>query len=231
MSEGMSNTQQKMSDAHPRPSAPWALWKNRWFAFPVLIALLLGTAAACWLPYGNEILAFNNLRREPLNSAFRLATNFGEAYAYIIAGLTLLALRKYRSAALVAVTGLLVLPLSFILKDWFGSLRPLTWFTENGRWQEVVTVPGVELASGFTSFPSGHTLSAFALYSVLTLTLSERHYRWGLLFALLAILVGTSRVFLVQHYLVDVLCGAAVGLAVGSWAWMLGQRELGKAAV
>jgi len=211
----------------PSPLAPVrGVWQNRWFAYPVTAALLLGAVAALRLPYGDEILIFNDLRREPLNSVFRLATHFGEAYSYVLAGLVLLALRKHRSAALVALTGLLVLPLSFILKDWVGSLRPLTWFTENGRWQEVVTVPGVELASGFTSFPSGHTLSAFALYSVLTLTLGEQHRRWGLAFALLAVSVGVSRVFLVQHYAVDVLCGAAVGLAVGNWAWVLGTQEL-----
>lgn len=224
MSKGMSNTEQKISNLQ---MGVWqSLWQNRWFAYPVASALLLGTVAALCLPYGDEILIFNDLRHEPLNSMFRFATYLGEAYSYVLAGLVLLALRKYRSAALVALTGLLVLPLSFILKDWVGSLRPLTWFTENGRWQEVITVPGVELASGFTSFPSGHTLSAFALYSVLTLTLGEQYRRWGLAFALLALSVGVSRVFLVQHYAVDVLCGAAVGLAVGSWAWVLGTQEL-----
>ena len=200
--------------------------QNGWFAIPVLIALAAGLVAAYCLPYGDEILAFNGLRREPLNSVFWLATCLGEAYAYVVAGVALVLLRKYRCAALVTLTGLMMLPLSYVLKDQFGIMRPLTWFSQAERWHEVVTVPGVRLASGYTSFPSGHTMSAFALYSLLTLMLAWKHRRWGLAFALLAVAVGVSRIFLVQHYLADVLGGAVLGLLLGGLMWQVGVRSL-----
>ncbi len=199
---------------------------NLWFAIPVLIALGVGATVAYYLPYGDEILAFNHLRRDLLNTAFVLATYLGEVYAYVVAGIALLLLRKYRFAALVALTGFVILPLSFVLKDQFGIMRPLTWFSQAERWHEVVTVPGVTLASGYTSFPSGHTMSAFALYSLLTFMLGWKHRRWGLAFALLAVAVGVSRIFLVQHYLADVLGGAVLGLLLGGLMWQIRVQSL-----
>lgn len=216
-----------MSEQALSPSSPLAPHSSfRWFTLPVLLTLAAGLVAACHLPYGDEILAFNGLRYEPLNSVFRFATYLGEAYAYVAAGLALILLRKYRYAALVALTGLVMLPLSYVLKDQFGIMRPLTWFSQAERWHEVVTVPGVTLASGHTSFPSGHTMSAFALYSLLALMLGWRHRRWGLAFALGAVAVGVSRIFLVQHYLVDVLGGAVMGLVLGWLVWQIGLRSL-----
>lgn len=195
------------------------VWDNPWFLIPVLSALALGLVAAYFLPYGDEIKAFNGWRRQPLNGLFYFATYLGEFYAYIIAGVVLFLLRRYHDLRIVALTGVLMIPLSYVLKDAIGTMRPLTWFTDGGRWSEVVTVPGVELASGNTSFPSGHTMSAFALYSILALMLDRRYQHWGVAFALLAILVGVSRVFLVQHFLADVLSGATLGLLVGWAVW------------
>ncbi len=196
-----------------------SMWDNPWFLIPTLLAIALSLVAAYYLPYGDEILAFNGLRREPLNSIFYFITYLGEFYAFIIAGVVLFLLRRHRYVRIIALTGVLMIPLSYVLKDTIGTMRPLTWFTEGGRWQEVVTVPGVELRSGNTSFPSGHTMSAFALCSILALMLDRRYQHWGLAFALLAILVGVSRIFLVQHFLADVLSGATLGLLIGWAVW------------
>jgi undecaprenyl-diphosphatase len=61
------------------------------------------------------------------------------------------------------------------------------------------------------SFPSGHTLTAFAAAAVV----SSFHprLRWPL-YALAAV-VGFSRIYLGVHFWLDVIAGAAVGIAVG----------------
>lgn len=212
-----------MTEQPHTPGGPQSVWDAPWFLIPALLFLALALALAYFVPYGDEILALNPLRREPLNSIFRFATYLGEVYSYCAAGIVLIALRRYRFAALIAAIGLLMMPLSYYLKDVIGTMRPLTWFTDGGRWLEVVTVPGVRLASGYTSFPSGHTMSAFALFGALALMLHERHRRWGMAFALIAISVGISRVFLVQHYLADVLAGATLGLLVGTLVWQIAR--------
>ena len=46
---------------------------------------------------------------------------------------------------------------------------------------------------------------------------------WGLLFAIMAVLVGISRVFLAQHFVADVLGGVVFGLLLASVVWQIGQ--------
>ncbi len=61
------------------------------------------------------------------------------------------------------------------------------------------------------SFPSGHTAGAFVMLSVVGHALSVL----AVPLALLACLVGLSRVYLGVHYPSDVLAGAALGSASG----------------
>lgn len=91
--------------------------------------------------------------------------------------------------------------------------------------------PGVLEAGSFNligpghrhhSFPSGHSVTAAVFFGVLIY-----HARWGewrLLFLLLALLAGLSRVALGVHWPVDVAAGLAGGLLA---AW-LGSRLAGR---
>ena len=70
-------------------------------------------------------------------------------------------------------------------------------------------VEGVVLNKMY-SFPSGHTSTAFAMFS--TLVFYFRRKRLKLLFLFLALLVGFSRIYLSQHFFVDVYFGSMIGL-------------------
>ncbi len=67
--------------------------------------------------------------------------------------------------------------------------------------------------SGY-SFPSGHACSSFAASTVL-LRYSKK---LGVPALILAVLIAFSRVFLFVHWPTDVLCGAALGTALGLFA-------------
>jgi undecaprenyl-diphosphatase len=67
------------------------------------------------------------------------------------------------------------------------------------------------------SFPSGHTITAFAV--ALSLGAFYPAMLPGLLFC--AASVAASRILLGMHFLTDVLAGAAIGAAVGSLAGSL----------
>jgi undecaprenyl-diphosphatase len=60
------------------------------------------------------------------------------------------------------------------------------------------------------SFPSGHTTTAFALATVLSLWYPRGRWVWGGG----AVLVGWSRIVLGSHFPSDVLAGAVLGVAV-----------------
>jgi membrane-associated phospholipid phosphatase len=89
--------------------------------------------------------------------------------------------------------------------------------------ESVVTVPEVELNTGQTSFPSGHSMAAFGLYSLLALIGGKKGRYWALLWAIMAAAVGLSRIFLVQHFLADILAGGVLGLFVGALVWRLNE--------
>lgn len=201
-----------------------SIWENAWFMIPALLFLNAGLVLTYNTSYGYEILSLNDWRREPLNSIFRFFTLLGEEYVYVISVLAALFWR-YRYALMIALSGLITIPTVYLIKEFFAVDRPITFFRNRGMVDFLVNVPGVDLNVGQTSFPSGHTMSAFALYGVLTLIAGEKHRRLGLFFALLAIAVGVSRVFLVQHFLADVLAGAALGILVGWLVWKIDQTQ------
>jgi membrane-associated phospholipid phosphatase len=74
-------------------------------------------------------------------------------------------------------------------------------------------VPGVEIVSSYTSsFPSGHTTAAFALFVLMAFfTVKSLHKTFWLIPAAMA---GTSRIYLGQHFLQDVIAGAILGSTI-----------------
>jgi membrane-associated phospholipid phosphatase len=195
------------------------------FWVPVLICWSGALVLDLCLPYGREVLFFNPYRAGWANPFFRFCTHLGEVWAYLFFGLGALVVQQYRAALTIGLTGLVNLPLGFFLKDIMAVDRPLTWLEKTGQIHYLVRVPEVELASGMTSFPSGHTMAAFSLYTLLALLTARYAPKWGYLFALLAVLTGISRMFLAQHFLPDVLAGALIGCLVGGSVFRMMNDE------
>lgn len=76
----------------------------------------------------------------------------------------------------------------------------------------------------FHSFPSGHTLSAFALLAVVWA--GRRWGSWAWVGLMLAVGVGLSRVAVGAHWPADVLAGAALGWVCGAFTRAWGDQWL-----
>lgn len=71
-------------------------------------------------------------------------------------------------------------------------------------------IPLDEMKKG-NSFPSGHTTSAMSIFCILAL-ISHKRWKWsGFIFAALAILASSSRVYLSEHFAEDVFAGSIIG--------------------
>jgi len=154
---------------------------------------------------GQEVILINGLHTESLDLFFSFITEFGNGllFAPII---LLIAFRSYRYAFLGisvwAMHGLLCL----IFKRLFFSdfKRPAALLDHS----LLHFVDGVNVHHHY-SFPSGHTATIFCLAVFVSLVYKNRLLTFGML--LLAIVVGCSRIYLLQHFLEDVLAGAVVG--------------------
>ena len=65
---------------------------------------------------------------------------------------------------------------------------------------------------GWDSFPSGHSMAAFAVATVLAVRFPK--FRWALIVAALA--VSVSRLVRSSHFLTDVIAGAVLGVLIGA---------------
>ncbi len=183
--------------------------RNRFYFFLIALFVMLGGIYLSVAGKGDAIFYFSDRRSVPGDAFFKAVTLFGEAYLYFIIALAALAIRL-RYTLLVAITGFVVMGVSYGLKSLFQQDRPFAFFRNEGLIEKINLVQGVDIHTGATSLPSGHTMSAFALYGLLALLLPNRKRIAAPLF-LLALLVGFSRIYLVQHFWIDVYWGAITG--------------------
>ena len=127
----------------------------------------------------------------------------------------LLLIRRTAMAALLVVAVGGAMALSLTLKAGFGRPRP--------------DVVAHEMVVYSTSFPSGHAMMATAVYLTLAVLLARvqdghlvRVYLLAVA-AMLAILVGVSRVYLGVHWPTDVLAGWTAGTAWALLCWLAAE--------
>jgi membrane-associated phospholipid phosphatase len=108
-----------------------------------------------------------------------------------------------------------------IIKNLVSSPRPKLFF-EAGQYLHFID--GVSLANN-SSFPSGHTATAFAIATVMVVMMTDKSRQ--LLILIAAVLVGYSRIYLAQHFLLDVLIGAVIGSISGVLSVVLVKNTKG----
>ncbi|MEL7119414.1 MAG: phosphatase PAP2 family protein [Bacteroidota bacterium] len=181
-----------------------------WWGF--IIYLLACGIGLLSIEQGDMVLYFSKTRTEFMNGLFAVFTRLGEALVYVLFAVLFLWV-AYRKSIGVLLLGVTVTLVSFITKAIFAHPRPLAYFRELGMEAQLTFVPGVDVHTGATSFPSGHTMSGFALYSFIAFILGKKG-GLGLVAVFFATMVGISRVYLVQHFLKDIFLGAILGVLI-----------------
>ena len=134
------------------------------------------------------------------------ATQLGEVWFWGVTIILFLFVR-YDKSLIFSTSLVLSTLLSSSLKLFFDTLRPMAFFKDlKQNWH---FVDGVKI-NIHQSFPSGHTTTAFAIFTLIMLFAKNRN--WGYACVTLAWLAGYSRCYLFQHFPVDVLGGATIGM-------------------
>ncbi len=180
---------------------------NRAFIIPYSI-LLIGLGI-CQILYRQGIISLevNRYYGSLTDLFFKYFTHLGDGSFCIGTGLIVLFWSRPK--------GFLIL-LSYAVSGIFAQLikhlgfpkepRPAEYFS--GMMHHLHTVEGVEL-SHWNSFPSGHTTSAFALFALAALW--AKHPLLKFLCLAVGVTVAFSRMYLLQHFLIDVYIGSLLG--------------------
>jgi len=111
------------------------------------------------------------------------------------------------------MAALLTLLITFVLKKviFLGVPRPIEFFGAD----KLHLIDGVKMCY-WNSFPSGHAMSAFAIFGSLFLYVKSKVLKK--VFVVLTILAAFSRVYLSQHFMLDILVGGLIGTAIAVWS-------------
>lgn len=192
--------------------------------FLIFYFTLLLVCLVIKLIYSKETIYFsvNHIHFAFADAVEPYVTDLGEGWTVVIISL-IWALFNYRQAFLMATSWGLTSILAQILKRIFEAPRPALYFKD--QLSRIHFVKGVEILR-YGSFPSGHTITAFSAAVVATYFLKNKN--WGLLFLLIAMLVGYSRMYLSEHFFEDVIGGSVIGVVVTLFwlAWLDSRKFL-----
>ena len=182
--------------------------KNRFFLIPQMIFALVSSFFLMVFTKSEIHILLNSYNSQILDFFFKLVTNLGNGFLYI-AVVPFLLTRKLKWVLVfiiaVVISNLFLFMLKHVLFD--GMYRPAKYF-ELYETYRLHLVKGVKLHD-LNSFPSGHTTTAFTIFMMLTMLTRKNIVKLSLF--LLAFLTAYSRVYLSQHFLIDIVAGSVIG--------------------
>ncbi|MEO6132709.1 MAG: phosphatase PAP2 family protein [Saprospiraceae bacterium] len=142
---------------------------------------------------------------------FYYATRLAEPVGFMACAIFLW-FYSWKKMITVPFAGAIVLVVSFSLKLLFHHERPSLYLSRIA-YDGPLAVLTYPMLSGNNGFPSGHSMAAWALY---TLVAAHTKKTWmSALCLMCALSVSISRVYLMAHFLEDVVFGGAVGVLIG----------------
>ncbi|MFM7594970.1 MAG: phosphatase PAP2 family protein [Flavobacteriales bacterium] len=180
---------------------------------PFLLGYLLVLSACLLTLLLNEKiplqLATNQLHQPVLDAIMPYLTMLGDGIFVLLLGVVYV-LFIHRS------TGWLIL-ISYLFSSLIVQFSKHVLFPDAMRpFFYLKSIPSFHAIPDFLyyeyhSFPSGHTASAFALATILSFSAKDKPIA-SLSLLCVACLVGFSRTYLSQHFLVDVMVGSLIGV-------------------
>ncbi|MBN2662215.1 MAG: phosphatase PAP2 family protein [Bacteroidales bacterium] len=157
-------------------------------------------------------IAINKFNSPFCDVFFKNITHLGTGYLLIPILIILLITNQKRAVIISILSSILTLFIAGGLKRITYSERPARFF-ENSNITDYNfhVVNGVDLHF-LHSFPSGHTATAFLTFFLAAIFLSPKKAYGQVIFFILAFLVAYSRMYLHQHFLIDNLAGAIIGV-------------------
>jgi membrane-associated phospholipid phosphatase len=195
------------------------LHRIKWLLIPYLVILCI--CLVIKLIYTRETIYFtvNGVNSPLADFLAPFATDLGNGW-FAVALSLLLILFSYRKFLLLASSYILTSLLAQVVKFIVDAPRPKLYF--KALVNKIHFIKGVDILITH-SFPSGHTVTAFS--AAVVLTYFSKNSRWGIVYLIIAILVGYSRMYLSEHFFEDVIAGSVIGVIVTViWLYWLDNK-------
>lgn len=189
-----------------------SILNNLYFIAPAILWFILG-GILLFIKTKDELFFPINHTHTPslniLNDVFS-AYGRGDVIALLLVWLLIIPIYRNRQYIITSlVFGILIPTIIYYTKYFFNRPRPISYYGLS----KVQTVSWLDNYLN-NSFPSGHTLGAFGFFMLLSLFLPKQYKPWSLLFFVLALCVGFSRIYLGQHFFEDIYAGSIAGTLI-----------------
>ena len=173
------------------------------------LIFLIAALPLLFFEKGTFVLWFNQNHTAFLDGFFKYITHLGSGLMALVFILVFLSFSYYNTIIYSIGLFLSVFIIEGVSKRLLFNhvLRPAYHYADQIAFNfiEGATTQGMQ------TFPSGHTGAAFTLMASLALILPRK---FSITLFVIALLVGISRVYLLQHFFVDVYAGSIVGTAM-----------------
>ena len=202
-----------------RPGLFLLLKKHSSFVIPLLILVVFGALLQVFISKSDLFLLINKHYSEFWDGFFKGYTWLGDGIT-IVAVAIMLAFVKLRYSVVIILSYAYSAIVAQLLKHSINAPRPLKFFEGEVPIRLIEGYP----THSWNSFPSGHTVSAFAFAVALSYIFPFK--KSGLVFFILFLPVAFSRVYLAQHFFQDVYAGLILGAILAfQLIWWLEQSK------
>ena len=172
-----------------------------------MVVLVASTVLARRGVYRWEVVIFQAFNGLPgsFRSLLWVVNQYGTAITIPVASVIALAFRKWILALSLLISGAAVYVLAKVIKEYVARGRPAAVM------EEVIEREGFSPNS--LGFPSGHAAVAWAITIILLAYVGRP---WQIAAIIVAILVPMVRMYVAAHLPLDLIGGAALGVAVAS---------------
>ena len=193
---------------------------NKLFFISFLLLTAFASFVCIYFSKADGFYFLNPYHTKWLDYFFTYFTFLGDGITCVVIGLIFFFFKRKLISLLVLSSYVLSGIIAQTLKYFIVEARPAVFLkdTTYNYFINDVTL------HNYHSFPSGHSTSIFAVATVLALSYKNKWVR--LLLLIIAAGVGYSRIYLGQHFCIDVLSGALIGVVSGIICRMIWYKKL-----
>jgi len=182
--------------------------ENLWFLLPWLLFVI--TCSYFCITY-NKVdlhLMSNQFVGGWSDTLYLILTSTGDGLIIVIAILILLFFNT-RMAIQLSIIFVISSIIAHIFKDIIMTNTYRPYYVFQHLHIKLRVISGMYMNT-VSSFPSGHSMTAFSLFAFFAFYIRQNYIKF--IFCITAIMIAYSRVYLSQHFLIDILAGSLIGV-------------------